>query len=130
MAKNTRLLSTEQIKAANQLVARRKTTRSSAKQVKRSGSAWGKSWTGISLRIHPDQVAEFNEAAQAAGTGAYYDEKGNMKADSEAAMQREMGRRGWYDKEAGFRDESRRLYEQYEAETLAHEQELLKDMPY
>jgi hypothetical protein len=85
---------------------------------RRTGSAWARTFRGQSLAVHPDQAAAFSEAAQEAGTGAWYDEKGHLCADSEGALQREMGRRGFYDKEATFSDQSRARYDEYEARAI------------
>lgn len=82
------------------------------------GSAWARTHRGRSLRVHPDQVSEFNEAAHAAHTGAYYDTQGNLCADSEGAMQREYARRGFYDKNAGARDQSYAGYKEFESRAL------------
>lgn len=87
---------------------------------RRKGSAWGRVWRGQSLGVHPDQAAEFSQAAKDAGTGAWYDEKGRVCADSEAALQREFGRRGYYDRNAGSRDQSYKGYEESVQRELAH----------
>lgn len=70
---------------------------------RRSGSAWGRTWRGHSLRVHPSQVDRFNEAARTAQTGAYYEAgTGVMCADSNLARVREYARRGFVDQDGGY----------------------------
>ncbi len=85
---------------------------------KRGCSAFSRTLRGQALAVHPDQAAEFSEKAAKAGTGAYYDEQGRLCADSEGALQREFANRGFYDKNAGFRDQSRKGYEEAEARAI------------
>lgn len=73
-------------------------------------------WRGRSLKVHPAQAKEFSEAAKEAGTGAWYDKKGVMRADSESAMQREFARRGHGDGNAGYRDAGHDHYQEVLAE--------------
>lgn len=69
---------------------------------RKSASAWGRTWRGTALRVHPDQVPAFNEAARAAQTGAYYAPDGTMRADSDLARVREYARRGFVDMDGGY----------------------------
>jgi hypothetical protein len=73
---------------------------------------------GQALSVHPDQAASFSEEAAKAGTGAYYDPQGRLCVDSEGALQREFARRGFYDKNAGARDQSYKGYKEAEARAI------------
>lgn len=70
----------------------------------RTGSAWSRPHRSTSLAIHPSQVEAFNEAAKAAGTGAYYDKNGTMVSESRGILNRELARRGYGNADAGYGD--------------------------
>lgn len=61
-------------------------------------------WKCKSLAVHADQSVEFNEAAKAAGTGAFYTKTGELVCESREARNRELARRGYGDGDAGFGD--------------------------
>lgn len=70
----------------------------------RHGYAYNRPFESTSLAIHADQVKSFNEAAHAAGTGAYYKPDGTLVCESRGARNRELARRGQGDADAGYGD--------------------------
>lgn len=67
---------------------------------------WSRPHRSKALRCHPNQVAEFNEAAHARGeTGVFYEPgTGDCLTSSRAARARETRARGQFDKDAGYGD--------------------------
>jgi hypothetical protein len=100
------------------IIARTSVPEGAVDPCKRASGAWSRTMRGQALAVHPDQAGQFSEEAAKAGTGAYYDTQGKLCADSEGALQREFARRGFYDKNAGFRDQSRKGYEEAAARAI------------
>ncbi len=63
--------------------------------------AWEKPWVSVSAAVHPCQVAEFQSAADAAGTGARYRSDGRLVCESRRSHDAELARRGIFDTDAG-----------------------------
>lgn len=75
----------------------------------RHGAAYNKPWQSEALGVPLSQMADFNEAAQKAGTGARYVPSRDKsfavcECDSRSSRAREMQLRGVFDKDAGYRD--------------------------
>lgn len=70
----------------------------------RPNTAWTRDLPSEAMKIHPQQVREFNEEAHKAGTGAYYRADGTCMLPSRSARNRELQRRGLYDRSGGYGD--------------------------
>jgi hypothetical protein len=68
-------------------------------------SIWGRGKVDKAMGVPRDRAKAEDEAAKAAGTGVRYDHKtGDAYYESRGARNREMQRRGLYDKSGGFGD--------------------------
>jgi len=71
----------------------------------RNPSVWGRPLRSKAMGVTPAEAAKMNEQARAAGTGAFYDPKtGDCILESRGARNREMMRRGLFDKSGGYGD--------------------------
>ena len=72
----------------------------------RKCSAWSQPQISTSLKVHPMQVAHFNERARVNGTGARYLKDGTCELASRAIRKRETAARGGFDEDAGYGDQA------------------------
>lgn len=70
----------------------------------RANSPWSTPLVSDACAIHPDQAGQFSEDAKRHGTGAWYNSKGQAVFESRQARARELKRRGFFDKDAGYGD--------------------------
>lgn len=88
-----------------QIVSRERLPYGEQTVMKRHRNPYNKPWRSRSLGVPYYQAAEFNEAAKAAGTGAFYDMRtGEMVCESKSSRKREVERRGMYDNDGGYSD--------------------------
>jgi hypothetical protein len=60
----------------------------------------------MAASVHRKQAGSMNQQAKLHKTGAYYDRNGNCHFPSRGARKREMARRGIFDQDAGYGDQS------------------------
>lgn len=72
----------------------------------RKHGAFSKPQISTSLKVHPMQVAAFNERSRVHGTGARYQKDGTCELSSRSVRKRECALRGVFDEDAGYGDQA------------------------